>query len=220
MAAEEANVVTRLALAAAALLLQGCMAVSRTAISEPSAAGAAPFTESSQHESIPQLPGGGVDYAFGAHHDLLLESPELNLYVRSSNTPDSDQDTLISFGPWMLPIIPWLPSLRYLFLSHPKPLPPFDVEVQFTSKGRALSFDPGRVTLRERTGFWGREEAPLIATSGSCGSGCFLLRFDVSPSPDRTFVLSLEEVMVEDRPLRLPQIRFEEASLWYIEMAP
>ena len=73
---------------------------------------------------------------------------------------------------------------------------------------RADYTDPNRATAAERP--------PIEITDRTC----VRLLFEVSPSPDRIFVLSLDGIAVEGKPLRLPSIRFEKASGWLTVRAP
>ena len=66
---------------------------------------------------------------------------------------------------------------------------------------RADYTDPNRATAAERP--------PIEITDRTC----VRLLFEVSPSPDRIFVRSLDGIAVEGKPLRLPSIRFEHVAL-------
>ncbi len=141
----------------------------------------------------------------------------------------------------MPPFIPLWSKIKYSA--------PLTVQVQFNPLNGRMEFNPMKVTLESNgkilqpKGFysyesWSVSSAPSTKSDRrySCakegeiqtknqevvfsGTACFWLEFDRSRSPVEPFVLRMDGVTQDGRPVRIPSFLFQEGARWQLYAVP
>jgi hypothetical protein len=198
------------------VLAQGCAAVQRWEVSRPTLE--RPTSVAIDEEGYIGLPG-----------------------VKVAVTSRNDRVTFALAGPAIvvpLPIIPLPGSV----IDPPKREPPFWIDVAIDPEGEGFTFAPGQVRLHvdQRAGLaptltrgpaavreFGRRAGQVVCGFNPTGDSgatapipvrertCFSLRFEITPpTADTSFVVSLNGLAKDGRPVDPPQILFTKGRAW------
>jgi hypothetical protein len=172
---------------------------------------------------------------------VRLDLPGIRLAIRPMNVVTTSE----WLAPWPLP--PFIPSGGQNPKDVP---PPFMFELRVDPEGGEVKFDPSRVSLtmedgrilqptssygptfttvfpganriatRRRYPCAGGESDKLFGPTTIGQLSCFWLRFDVSSSPEQSYILSVRGIEKEGIPITIPAIRFETGSDWVFGTIP
>lgn len=209
---------------------QSCSFILRTVLSEPKAEGASNNHNMFQAKDLTRLSG--------PYRNVQFETPALDIAVEAKNA----QPVILSFGVWVLPVIPWPPGFINLFRLPRDAPPPLWFEVLFNPKTEGITFDPMAVSLETSDGvhlsplgflgpFYGtrnkirwpcdwfqERDSPLKKTVDSSIDinqwSCMRIAFNVNPSPANTFSFSIKGLRKNQEVLPTPSIIFKKQISW------